>query len=241
MFKPILEDKPISYVEERPQFYRSSYREAKWGSPVYFVPPGNYSGTGNYGPGCYKESTGGQKFDLNYKGTKLGNCTWWAYGRCLEVNGVRLEDHMSPINWNAKNWYKNYKGNKTGGSFGSSVKPGDVIVFTDSDCGHVIFVEKVEGKTIHISESAYSSKEIYRGKACIVYTLNADQLVEGKTIKLRPQLPFSDTCLGVIHTSEFRKDEPIEYELVEVNGDREEMINDLKKIREIADKWIQKS
>lgn len=84
-----------------------------------------------------------------------GQCTWGAYYRCIEAS-------FSPCCWfdrqtqsgsytNAKLWLENYR--DPWEVKGADYKPvaGDVAVF-DGNYGHVIFIERVDGKTALISD-----------------------------------------------------------------------------------------
>lgn len=214
-FTPLLEDQPLSYAYDRPKFYRNAAREKKWGAPVYFVPASNgYDVVGEPGPGYKYE----KPYNINQGA--YGNCTWWVMGRCSEVNGTEIKECIG----SAINFYSKYKGKKDGGSvtsgayIGDTINAGDIIVFADnkqlSGDGHVIFVEAVEGATLRVSESAYSTKSIYKNKACITYSLNKTDFKCGNKITLRPQYsPYTEYVYGVLHTgkeSSWVKPEPVE-------------------------------
>lgn len=198
-FTPILEDKPLQYAYDRALCYRNVARESKWGKPVYFVPSTNvYDEVGMGGPYYVygKPSKKGQG--------KKGNCSWWVVGRYHEVSGIILKECIG----NADGFLKKYKGRKSDtGYIGDKIQKGDIIVFSDSDVGHVIFVEDVKGNTLYISESAYSSKSIYEDKACITYTLDKTKFVVGSVVTLRPKLPYTEKVLGVMHTGDVFTDD----------------------------------
>lgn len=200
-FKPLTESQPLSYATNRAAYYRNAAREKKWGSPVYFVPANNgYDVTGQAGPG-YKYG-----YSYNVNNGMYGNCTWWVMGRCHEANGIILNECIG----DASGFYSKYRGSKDGGSysngkyFGDTIRPGDILVWADSNTklgvGHVTFVENVIDNTLIISESGYSKNTSYKGMACVVYTLDKTKFKCGAAIKLRPQSPYTEYAYGVIHT-----------------------------------------
>lgn len=210
-FIPLLESQPLSYAYNRPQYFRNKAREDAWGSPVYFVPSTNiFDEVGQAGPG-YEY---GKPYNVDQG--MYGNCTWWVMGRCHEVSGIILKECVG----DASGFYAKYSGKKDGGSltsgvyFGDTIKAGDIIVFADSTSklgtGHVIFVEKVDGNTLTVSESGYSHNASYKGMACLVYTLDKTKFKCGASISLRPQSPYSEIIYGVIHTGP----EKIEFDYV---------------------------
>lgn len=227
MFAPILEDKDISYAFSRPAIFRNAPRELKWGAPVYFYPP-NYS-LNQTGCGGYEYLYGHPyKKGQAYK----GNCTYWALCRYLEVSNISLTELIG----NAIQMFPKYTGRKSGGNFGgeylgNKVQKGDMLIFADDlklkQAGHVVFVEDVEGQTLHISESAYSKKSIYEDKACIVYDINKELLSCGATITLRPKMPYNEYFYGIIHTGDvFTQEEDYKqkYEIAQSKLDRIEAI-----------------
>lgn len=214
-FTSIYEDQPLDFAKDRPTFYRNIARENKWGSPVYFVPSTNvYDQVG----------TGGANYVYG-KPWRLGqgmngNCTWWCIGRYHETSGIILKECIG----DADDFLKKYKGRKDDeGYIGDTIQKGDILVYGDSDVGHVHFVEDVKGNTLYISESAYSKKSIYENKACITYTMDKTKYIVGNIVTLRPKLPYTEKVLGVMHTGD-------------VFGD-DATIKELKKqIKELTDK-----
>ena len=206
MFKPILIDQPLSYAEQRPQFFRNIAREKAWGLPVYFVPADlalDYYGQ----PGPGYET--GKPYNISQG--KYGNCTWWIVGRCHEVTGHILTECIG----DADDMFRKYSGRKDGGNFngvsiGNKVLPGDILIWADntelSGPGHVNFVEDVDNEYVYISESGYSKNELYKEKACITYKLKLSDLITGRRVTLRPKSPYSELFYGVIHTSDFIND-----------------------------------
>lgn len=223
-FVSILVDQPIQYAYDRPEFYRNKAREDKWGKPVYFAPSTNgYDVLGTAGPNYSygKPCKIGQGYN--------GNCTWWNISRYHETSGIILKECIG----DAQDFLKKYKGRKSEqGYVGDKIQKGDMLVYGDSDVGHVNFVEDVKGNTLYISESAYSKKEIYKGKACITYTLDKSKMIVGNKITLRPQVPYTEVLLGVMHTGDvFDKDNTLQELKQEIKGYKER----LAKIKELCD------
>lgn len=223
-FTPILEDKPLQYAYDRALCYRNVARESKWGTPVYFVPSTNvYDEIGMGGP-YYKYGKPSKKGQ-----GKNGNCTWWVTGRYHETSGIVLKECIG----NGCDFLKKYKGRKDDeGYIGDTIQKGDILVYSDSDVGHVNFVEDVKGNTLYISESAYSSKSIYEDKACITYTLDKTKMIVGNKITLRPKLPYTEKLLGVMHTGDaFGEDGTVK----ELKAQVKELTDKISKIRELTE------
>lgn len=208
-FEPILNDMPISFAEQNKDYFRNKAREKAFGSPVYFFPP-NYT-LEQYGCGGYHYEYG---YPYELKRGYKGNCTYWCGCRYLQVSNILLKEVIG----RAVDTYDKYTERKDGGNFngqniGATIQKGDMLVFADNlqkqGDGHIVFVEDVNGYIANISESAYSQKSVYEGKACITYTLDTRDLVCGRTITLRPQMPYNEILYGVIHTGDvFDKQEP---------------------------------
>lgn len=193
-FTPILSNQSISYAENRYQ-YRNAPRENAWGSPVFACGPNT--------PISDYISYPGPKYQYGYNyynspATNKGNCTWWCWGRCLEANGISLSLNLG----DAKNWYDNYSGSKSRNA--DNIQPGDIIVFTDSDAGHVQFVEQVSGNTVYISQSAYSTRAVWNDKSCLVTSYNKNEIYQGNSLDMYKNLDsaYYQTVVGVIHTGE---------------------------------------
>lgn len=78
------------------------------------------------------------------------NCTWYAWNMAYEKGGVTLPGWGS-----AKNWYSDAQ--KSGYSVGSTPKANSIVVWGDwTQYGHVGYVERVEGTTLHLWDSAHS-------------------------------------------------------------------------------------
>ena len=76
----------------------------------------------------------------------VGQCTWYACGRFLELNGeFKLE------NANAKNWYKQNKGYEKG----KTPKLGAIMCW-DGEYGHVAIVEEIHDGYVTTSEYNYA-------------------------------------------------------------------------------------
>lgn len=207
-FTPLTSSQPISYASSRSS-YRNSPRETlAGGSPVFFN-PSNYS-LDQYG-------YGGPRYKYGYtydncpapENTYNGNCTWWCWGRLNQTMGTSL-----PNMGDGKDWYDNYSGDKDRNA--NNIQPGDIIVLTDNDAGHVMFVEKVDGNTITISQSAYSTRSVWSGMACLVTTFSKSDIYQGNSINMYKDLDtaYYQEVIGVIHTGEAGPTpEPVEPEI----------------------------
>lgn len=134
------------------------------------------------------KSVGGTMSNLKNKNA-LGNCTWYAFGRAMEVHGVRT--NYPQMRGDAVTWGKN------GEKLSTYPQAGGIVVFEDpnlsaaDDYGHVAFIEYVDsnGNAI-LSESAYSERSngfLFRfGR-----TIN-DVYKEWGMIPLRYLAPLSD-------------------------------------------------
>ena len=191
-FTPILSDLSIDSIRSNSN-YRNTPRENAWGTPVFFV-PSNYS-TSSYGYGGPKYLSG-YNYD-NSTSSYYGNCTWWCSGRLHETMGTWI-----PFISDAKYWYDNYSGEKSTNA--DNINPGDIIVFTDSGPGHVMFVEKVTGNTIYISHSAYSTRSVWNGYACLTNTYTKSEIYNGNSINMYKNYgsAYYVEVIGVIHTGE---------------------------------------
>lgn len=196
-FEPILEDKPISFAYDRPQFFRNAEREKRWGVPVYFVPSSNkYDEVGQ----AYYGYVYGSKCD-DTKG-KYGNCTAWAMGSHQMRSGQLLKECVG----DAFQVYAKYKGRKDGGVngkyIGDTLQQGDMLIYKDGGAGHINVCERIQDGKVTLSESGYSRNSVYKGKACIVYDINLKDLIVGKTLTLRPKSPYNIEFYGIIHTGD---------------------------------------
>lgn len=193
-FTPLTASQPIGYAIGRSQ-YRNGPRESAWGTPVLFVPTNWPVGIyGGYGGPKYKE---GYTY-YNSPETVKGNCTWWCWARLYEATGTYLNTYGD-----AKNWYDRYQAD--GGSVSrnaTNIRAGDIIVLTDSNAGHVMFVERVVGDTITISQSAYSYRSVWNNMACLVTTFSKSEIFQGNLINMYKNLDSAawEEVVGVMHT-----------------------------------------
>lgn len=195
-FTPLTSSQPISYASSRSSYRNSARESLAGGSPVFFN-PSNYS-LDQYG-------YGGPRYKYGYTYNNCpspernynGNCTWWCWGRLNQTMGTYL-----PNMGDAKDWYDNYSGVKYRNA--NNIQPGDIIVFTDNSAGHVMFVEKVDGNTITISQSAYSTRAVWSGMACLVTTFPKSSIYQGNSINMYKDLDsaYYQEVVGVIHTGE---------------------------------------
>lgn len=195
-FTPILTDQTISYVYNRQQYYTNVSRQAQWGSstnPVYFVPTNHpYGQYGGYGGPRYQE---GYNYNNSPNTSINGNCTWWCWGRLYETTGTYLVTMGD-----AKYWYDRYTGNKDPDA--TNINPGDIIVLTDSNAGHVMFVESVAGNTIYISQSAYSTRSVWNGMSCLTASYQKSEITQGSLVDMYRGhgAAYYEEVVGVIHT-----------------------------------------
>lgn len=94
-------------------------------------------------------------------GYGMPNCTAYAYGRAYEILGKT--PNLCPHN--AGEWYT-YNINNGYYSYGKTPKLGAVAVWDnyDSNTGHVAVVEKIEGTTLTLSESAWGGSMFFTSK-----------------------------------------------------------------------------
>lgn len=192
-FTPILTNQSIAYANSR-SAYRNSSREAQWGTPVYFF-ENTASGYGFGGP-KYRQ---GYNYN-NSPETHLGNCTWWCASRLLDALNKRIPSVGSA---DAERWYNLYDGDKSPNA--ADAQPGDIIVFSDSDVGHVMFIESVDGDTLHISHSAWSTRSVWNGMSCLTGAYSKSDIISGHSIDMYKDVVGAShnvTVIGVIHTGE---------------------------------------
>ena len=236
-FEPILNDLPISFAQERPEYFRNKAREERWGTPVFFFPSTNKFDE----LGC-----GGYYYQYGYNATAkkgyLSNCTY-VQGCFYHLrSGIILREVLG----SAFGTYDRYKGRKTGGNFngqylGDAIQPGDMLIFADIENGkpsttadgHIVSVETNDDDVV-IMEGAYSMKPCYKDKACITYTIKKSDLYTGRKISLRTNTPypFSVILYGVIHTGDvFDK----------ITNENENDGNKLKQINKLAKEIVELS
>lgn len=194
----LTESQSLSFADN--SYYRNAARESKWGDPVYYA-PGDwpFDTAGGYGGPKYSY---GYNYD-NSSETAKGNCTWWCCGRLRQTIGTTLSGMGD-----GKNWASNYTA--SGGTVDSdatNIQPGDIICLTDSDKGHVMFVEKVSGDTITISQSAWSTRSVWNDMACLVTTFDRDDLRADNSINMykgldKPENAVWEKVVGILRTGE---------------------------------------
>lgn len=192
----LTESQALSFADN--SYYRNAAREAEWGEPVYYT-PGDwpFDTGGGYGGPKYSYGYNYDNSDDNHK----GNCTWWCCGRLRQTIGTSLSGMGD-----GKNWASNYEA--SGGTVDSdatNIQPGDIICLTDNSAGHVMFVEKVDGDTITISQSAYSTRSVWTGMACLVTTFDRSDLSAGTSINMYKGLDQTaawEEVVGILRTGE---------------------------------------
>ena len=190
-FTPILANQPISYVISNSHYRNGARENLAGGTPVFFVPTN--ASLNDYGYGGPKYQYGYTYY--NSPSTIHGNCTWWCWGRLYETMGTYLPNYGD-----AYNWYSRYTGSKETNA--NNIQAGDIIVFSDNSAGHVMFVEQVSGNTIYISHSAYSSRSVWSGRACMVNNYQKSEITAGHSIDMYKNVDsaYYVTVIGVIHT-----------------------------------------
>ncbi len=88
----------------------------------------------------------------------MPNCTCYAWGRAYELNGE--PPRLSP--YDACTWY-DYNAENGFYDYGDTPRQGAVAcwAYADGGPGHVAVVEKVDGDSVLLSNSAYSGAEFY--------------------------------------------------------------------------------
>lgn len=118
-------------------------------------------------------------FPVNWAGNG-GNCTWYAWGRYQEAQGLTERDPNMDMNGNADQWFAYAQ--EHGYETGQTPKPGSIMVWSypNDVWGHVAFVESVDKDgTVHTSESGwrggkfwtdtYDSKGTHSGRTFLGY------------------------------------------------------------------------
>lgn len=194
-FSPLTSSQPLSFANN--SYYRNANREEHWGKPVYYN-PGNwaYNTAGGYPGPRYAEG-----YNYNNSGTpQNGNCTWWCCGRLQQTIGTSL-----PYLGNGANWASNYQSiyGGTVKSNANDINPGDIICLSDGNYGHVMFVEAVNDQTITISQSAWSTRSVWNGMACLVTTFQKSEIYAGASINMYRNLDATaayETVVGILKT-----------------------------------------
>ena len=196
-FSPLTSSQPLSFANN--SYYRNANREAHWGKPVYYTPGSwEYNTAGGYPGPRYAEG-------YNYTNSSTpqnGNCTWWCCGRLQQTIGTSL-----PYLGNGSEWASNYQ-RIYGGTVKSNandINPGDIICLSDGSYGHVMFVETVDGDTITISQSAWSTRSVWNGMACLVTTYRKSEIYAGASINMYRNLDSTaayETVVGILKTGQ---------------------------------------
>ena len=205
-FTPILTDQAISTVAGNTNYRNLSrenyaYNGITAGSPVYFVPPNYTTSQTGYGGPRYQSGPPYYNYNNSPQTVYNGNCTWWCYGRLLDTTGQQLDTMMTGSIHDAKNWYANFTGTKSTNA--SNIKAGDIIVLSDANEGHVMFVEQVTASDVYISQSAWSSRAVWIGYACRVTSYAKSDIYAGHSINMYKDIDSTaayETVVGVIHT-----------------------------------------
>ena len=123
----------------------------------------------------YYYTNGNMSYNAGYK----GQCTWYAYGRFYEVNGIALKSAR-----NAKYWLSENKGDRRV-KVTSVIQPKSIAVRTTGKYGHVMFVEDVVYENglryVYFTECNTDGNGRYDpGKDCIVKKLSYSNFVSQK-------------------------------------------------------------
>lgn len=159
-------------VKGQSQTSSTSYWDSKVGSTIASIK--NSSGYTSY----Y-----GSK-NLSAQGGYYGQCTWYAYGRFLEVNNIALK--TAP---HAKYWLSNNTNDsRVKVVYGASnIMPKSIAVRTSGTYGHVIFIEHVTYNSngtpayVYFTECNTDNNGTYNaGKDCILQKLSYNSFVSNK-------------------------------------------------------------
>jgi hypothetical protein len=123
--------------------------------------------------------------------TKAGNkggCTWLTWGRTLEKLNIKLTKEFcgNAISW----WDKNSSLKKY--SYGTEPRSNSIAVWAGGKdgCGHVAFVEKVEGNVVSFNEADFSKSKNYDGA---LECLTKEQMKKRGTLYLKGYIYLSST------------------------------------------------
>lgn len=132
--------------------------DAKVGTTVAKIQNADGSFTDDYG-----------KNNLSYQGGYTGQCTWYAYGRFLELTGIALNSAPTARDWLNKN--KNDPRVK----IVSDICPKSIAVRTSGTSGHVMIIENViynedgSPETVYFTECNMDINGTYNaGTDCVV-------------------------------------------------------------------------
>ena len=194
-FSPLTSSQPLSFANN--SYYRNANREEHWGTPVYYN-PGDwaYNTAGGYPGPRYAEG-----YNYNNSSTpQNGNCTWWCCGRLQQTIGTSLPYLGNGAEW-ATNYINRYSGTVEYNA--DNINPGDIICLDDGSYGHVMFVETVNDQTITISQSAWSTRAVWNGMACLVTTYQKSEIYAGASINMYRGLDSTaayETVVGILKT-----------------------------------------
>lgn len=127
-----------------------------------------------------------------------GQCTWYCWGRAMEVAGVEM-----PLG-NAQTWYAASTLSK-----GQVPSVNAVAVFAGGTYGHVVFIEAYDGETITYSEGNYPAPEtdmyLFRNFNVEYARLHYKELIHSATVKVEEfasiYLYSGRTLVGYIYTN----------------------------------------
>jgi surface antigen len=121
-----------------------------------------------------------------FKGLLIGECTWYVYGRIIELVGkgylpTNIEQIVYDSFWkksgrDAKNWLSILNGKVPSGNV---PKTGSIAVWTGGDHGHVGFVENVSGNAYLLSDFNIKLDHKYR---VTTYTIESDNLLSSEPV-----------------------------------------------------------
>ncbi len=118
--------------------------------------------------------------NISYKGGYKGQCTWYAYGRFYEVNGIALRSAR-----HAKHWL-NENRNDGRVQISSTIQPKSIAIRTSGFYGHAIFPEDVaysngRPQYVYFTECNSDGNGVYNsGRDCIVKKLSYSSFVSKK-------------------------------------------------------------
>ena len=117
--------------------------------------------------------------NLSYRGGYKGQCTWYAYGRFYEVNGIALRTARNAKYWLSEN------SNDSRVRVTYTIQPKSIAVRTSGTYGHVMFVEDVAYENgiqyVYYTECNADGNGRYdAGRDCIVKKLSYSEFIRTK-------------------------------------------------------------